>query len=77
MHVFVDTRLIPLAYILMADKTTELYSDVFIELKTQCAHIGHQLQPAEIITDIETGVIAAVGQAFPQTLRMPFQVFSG
>ncbi len=40
-------------------------SVVFAELKRQCATIGEQLVPDEIMTDFETGVITAISIEFP------------
>jgi hypothetical protein len=42
-----------------------LCTAVFAELKRQCALIRRQLQPNEIMTDFESGVITAISNEFP------------
>jgi hypothetical protein len=42
---------------------------VFTELKVSCTRIGEHLQPIELMTDFETGVITAVSRQFQQTLH--------
>jgi hypothetical protein len=39
-HAFDDTTLLPLVYVLMANKTTALYTSVFQDLKAQCQQVG-------------------------------------
>ncbi len=64
-HCFVGKRLVPMVYMLLSDKTAQTYVRVFAELMAFCATHGLHLQPAEVLTDFETGVIAAVQQGFP------------
>jgi hypothetical protein len=63
-HAFVADRLIPFVYVLMEDKAANTYTDVFIALHHLCNQHGHQLQPATIMTDFESGVIPAIRQQF-------------
>jgi MULE transposase domain len=64
-HAFVGDRLMPMVYVLMSQKSTEMYISMFAELKRQCSGRGFQFQPNEIMSDFESGVIPAVSQEFP------------
>ena len=64
-HAFFDNRLLPLVYVLMSRKTTSQYVCVFRALTTACQNLGLQLQPTDIMTDFETGLIPAIQQEFP------------
>jgi hypothetical protein len=65
-HAFLRDRLLPLVYVLMCNKTTQLYVEVFAQLKDSCNHLGLLLDPPNIMTDFESGVIPAVRQEFPR-----------
>jgi hypothetical protein len=66
-HGFVGEHQVPLVYVLMTRKTTNAYISVFQELKNACRNLGLQLQPPEIMTDFETGLLPAIAQEFPNT----------
>lgn len=63
-HAFFDNHLLPLVYVLMAKKTTSAYVKVFRALKAACLNLGCQLQPVDIMTDFESGLIPAIQQEF-------------
>lgn len=62
-----DNRLLPLVYVLMSRKTMSAYVRVFKALKRSCQNLGVQLQPDDLMTDFETGLIPAIQQEFPAT----------
>lgn len=65
-HAFLRDRLLPLVYVLMSSKTTQQYVEVFAQLKQSCNQLGLLLDPTNIMTDFESGIIPAVRQEFPQ-----------
>jgi hypothetical protein len=64
---FFDNRLLPLVYVLMSRKTMSAYVRMFQALKRSCQNLGVQLQPDDLMTDFETGLIPAIQQEFPAT----------
>lgn len=65
-HGYVSDVEVPMIYVLMAGKTSQMYSEVFRQLKTLCRQqVGRQLQPTRIMSDFESGLIQAVSQQFP------------
>jgi hypothetical protein len=54
-----------LVYVLMADKSTQLYIFMFADLKRQCIVLGCWLEPMEIMSDLESSLISAITQEFP------------
>jgi hypothetical protein len=67
LHAFVDGKLLPLVYCLLANKSAAIYTNVFQVLKNAAAAAGYHLQPTTIMSDFETGLIAAVATEFPNT----------
>jgi hypothetical protein len=56
----------PMVFVLMAAKTSQMYCDVFRQLKILCQQqVGQQLQPLLIMSDYESGLIPAVSLEFP------------
>jgi hypothetical protein len=64
-HAFVGDRLLPFVYVLMSQKSFTMYVALFNDLKTQCQQRGLNLQPQEVMSDFESGLIPAVRQQFP------------
>jgi hypothetical protein len=64
---FFDNRLLPLVYVLMSRKTMSAFVRMFQALKRSCQNLGVQLQPDDLMTDFETGLIPAIQQEFPAT----------
>jgi hypothetical protein len=64
-HAFVADRLVPLVFVLMSEKTTIMYNEMFDALKAEVTRRGLVLAPSEIMSDFESGIIAAVAQQFP------------
>jgi hypothetical protein len=68
-HAYLRDRLLPLMYVLMSSKTTQLYVEIFDQLVQSCNQMGLLLDPTNIMTDFELSVIPAVRQEFPRTCR--------
>ena len=66
-HGFYRDRVIPLVFVLMHDRQIGTYRQVFSHIKRKFNRLtGNQLQPTNIITDFETGLITAAETEFPQ-----------
>jgi hypothetical protein len=62
-HAFVADRLVPLVFVLMSEKMTIMYNEMFDALNAEVARHGLVLAPSEIMSQFESGLIAA--QQFP------------
>jgi hypothetical protein len=69
MHVFLDRRLIPVVYCLMSRKDRQMYYNIFNILKNKSQQRQKNFNPAQIMSDFESGLIPAVTTSFPQTLH--------
>jgi hypothetical protein len=67
LHAFENGHLLPLVYVLMAKKTSTMYQTVFASLKTHCQQLGLTFAPTEVLSDYESGLIAAVRSALPNS----------
>jgi hypothetical protein len=67
LHAFGNDHLLPLVYVLMAEKTSAMYQTVFTSLKTRCQQLGQNFDPSEVMSDYESGLISAVRAAWPGT----------
>ncbi|KRZ49156.1 hypothetical protein T02_11428 [Trichinella nativa] len=64
-HVFKESKLIPLVYSLTVRKDVICYCEIFDTLIVKAAALGVVLQPQTIICDFETALIPAVQGSFP------------
>jgi len=60
-----NSRILPLAYILMSRKSEVLYTRLFQDLIDCCEDIGGQLSPTWILTDFEQAAIKSSRTEFP------------
>jgi len=67
LHIFMNQKLLPVVYCLLGSKSRNTYAEVFQFLKSKAADSSQTLSPTTIISDFETGVIAAVRDEFPNT----------
>jgi hypothetical protein len=65
MHAFSGERLLPLVFCFMSSKTRAMYENVFNVLKQESLARGNVFNPLTIMSDFETGLIAAVSTSFP------------
>lgn len=64
-HVFKETRLLPLIYCLLPDKSAATYVSLFGILQTEAVKSNLFFQPQRFISDFESGIIRAVAASFP------------
>jgi len=60
---------VPLIYVLLSNKTTATYYQVFNILWETVSKLGSILNPQIIISDFESGLIEAVGMQYPNALH--------
>ena len=65
LHAFEHKKLLPLVYCLLASKERAAYADVFRMLKQKAEQLHLVLAPKVIMSDFESGMIAAVRDEFP------------
>lgn len=65
LHVFEHGKLLPLVYCLLASKERTAYAEVFSVLKRKAQEIGIAFAPHTIMSDFESGMIAAVRDELP------------
>ncbi|XP_072175117.1 uncharacterized protein [Diadema setosum] len=65
-HGFFEEKQLPLCYVLLTGKTTEMYEHLFRRLKEHAAQLQLVLNPTRIVSDFEIGVKRAVAIQFPQ-----------
>jgi len=68
-HGLVEEFVVPLVYVLLADKSCKTYFDMFNCLRTEMARHMLPLNPKVIISDFESGLIAAIKLQFPNALH--------
>jgi len=61
----INSRILPLVYILMTSKSKELYKHMFMSLNNYSCSEGHPLTPSIIMSDFELGAITASKEVFP------------
>ena len=64
LHVFHYGKLLPTAYCLLSSKERSTYCAVFRVLKEQSSRLGMCFNPKFILSDFESGIIAAVKEEF-------------
>ncbi|XP_003371102.1 conserved hypothetical protein [Trichinella spiralis] len=64
-HVFNESKLIPLLHSLTVRKDVICYCEIFDTLTVKAAALGVVLQPQTIICDFKTALIPAVQGSFP------------
>ncbi|KRY99572.1 hypothetical protein T11_16712 [Trichinella zimbabwensis] len=64
-HVFKESKLIPLVYCLTVRRDLPTYHEIFDNLILKAAALGVVLQPQTVICDFETALIPAVQASFP------------
>ena len=65
LHVFEHGKLLPLVYCLLASKERAAYAEVFSVLKTKAQELHVAFAPQTIMSDFESGMIAAVRDKLP------------
>lgn len=65
LHAFQHDKLLPLVYCLLASKQRTAYAEVFQVLKTKAQQLNMVFAPETIMSDFETGMIAAVRDELP------------
>lgn len=65
----VNSRILPLVYVLMSSKNQLCYEPLFEDLIEISDNYGFELNPKCIITDFEKAAINAVSQIFPQCIQ--------
>jgi hypothetical protein len=64
-HAFYDKKLLPLVFVLMSSKDRASYAKLFEILKSRATSLHTVFKPDIILSDFETGLIAAVRDEFP------------
>src|SRR4051812_18503709 len=65
LHVFEHGKLLPLIYCLLASKERAAYAEVFSDLKKKAQDALVSFAPQTIMSDFESGMIAAVRDELP------------
>jgi len=68
-HGLFNNFVVPLIYVLLSNKTTATYYQVFNILWETVSKLGSILNPQIIISDFESGLIEAVGMQYPNALH--------
>ena len=68
-HCLVENFVVPLVYVLLADKSCKTYFEMFNCLRAEMANHMLGLNPRRIVSDFESALIEAVRLQFPNTLH--------